>query len=199
MLHESFHSLKIDFASRFKALRVTNALDGSEGHLLLEQVYSLAAKELIVFWNDLMEKPRPKSLKDLMKMITPPKNVDCMFDEILEDEDEESFNCEGHEIGVAPSEANDDPNDEISDGEDNFADNDHMTGEGASMGEANTTHGKISSIVKLADMCRDDDDDDDLKKDVKLIDNMSTLLLNYEASNKLMSMYLNMQHRYIKA
>ena len=62
MLDESFRSLKIDFASRFKALWVTNALDGSEDHLASERLYSLAAKELIVFQNDLMEKPSPKSL-----------------------------------------------------------------------------------------------------------------------------------------
>ena len=68
MLDESFRSLKIDFASRFKALWVT------------KRVYSLAAKELIVFRNDLMEKPSPKSLKELMKMITPPKGVKRKFD-----------------------------------------------------------------------------------------------------------------------
>ena len=59
-----------------------------------------------------MEKPSPKSLKELMKMITPLKGVKRKVDKIPEDDD--------------------DPNDEISDGEDNVADNDHVTGEGAS-------------------------------------------------------------------
>ena len=36
MLDESFHSLKIDFANSFKALWVTNALDGSKDHLVSE-------------------------------------------------------------------------------------------------------------------------------------------------------------------
>ena len=138
-----------------------------------------------------------------MKMITPPKGVKRKFDKIPEDEDEELFDCEGDEIGVAPDEADDDSNDEISDREDNVADNDHMTGEGASTGEDDTTHGKISSVVKLADVCTDDDDDDNdddgLKKDAKFIDDMGALLRNYEASNKLMPMYLNMQRQYIKA
>ena len=52
-------------------------------------------------------------------------------------------------------------------------------------------------------MCTDDDDDDNdddgLKKDAKFIDDMGALLRNYEASNKLMPMYLNMQRQYIKA
>ena len=143
-----------------------------------------------------MEKPRPKSLKELMKMITPPKGAKRKFDKILEDEGEELSDREGDEIGVAPDEADDDSNDEISDREDNVADNNHMTGEGASTGEDDTTHGKISSVVKLADVCTDDDDDE-LKK--KFIGDMGALLRNYEASNKLMPMYLNMQHQYIKA
>ena len=62
-------------------------------------------------------------------------------------------------------------------------------------------HGKISSVVKLADVCTndddddDDDDDDELKKDAKFTDDTGALQLNYEASNKLMSMYLNMQRQ----
>ena len=102
-------------------------------------VYSLAAKELIVFRNDLTDKPSPKSLKELIKMITPSKGVKRKFDNIPEDEGEELFDCEWDEIGVAPD---DDPNDEISDHEDNVADNDHMTGEGARTGEDDTTHVK---------------------------------------------------------
>ena len=135
-------------------------------------------------------------------MITPPKGVTRKFDKISEDEDEELFDCEGDEIGVAIGEAYDAPNDEISNGEDNVADNNHVTGEGASTRQDGTTHGEISSVVKLA-VCTDDDDDDDdddkLKKDAKFINYMGALLLNYEASNKLMPMYLNMQRQYIKA
>ena len=36
MLDESFRSLKMDVASRFKALWVTNALDGREDHLSVQ-------------------------------------------------------------------------------------------------------------------------------------------------------------------
>ena len=199
---ERFRSLKIDFASRFKAFWVTKTLDRSKDHLVSERVYSLAAKEIIVFRNDLMEKPIPKSLKELMKMITLTKGVQCKFDKIREDEGEELFDCEGDKTSVATDEADDDPNDEISSSEDNVADNDHVKGESASTGEDHTTHSEISSLVKLADVCTDDDDDDDddeLKKDAKFIDDMDALLLNYEASHKLMPMYLKMQRQQIKA
>ena len=121
-----------------------------------------------------------------MKM-TPPRGVKRKSDNIPEGEVEELFDWEGDEIGVVPDEVDDDSNDEISDGEDNVA----------STGEDDTTHGEISSVVKLADVRSDDDDDDELKKDTKFIDDMGALLLNYEASNKLMPMYLNMERQYI--
>ena len=95
MLDESFRSLKIEFASRFKTLWVKNALDGSEDHLVPDRVYSLAVKELIVFLNDLLEKPSPKSLKELMKMITPPKGAKPNFDKSLENKGEELLDCKG--------------------------------------------------------------------------------------------------------
>lgn len=102
MLHESFHSLKIDFTSKFKALWVRNALNESKDNLVLEQVYSLPTKELIAFQNDLMEKLSPKLLKELMKMTTPPKSVNFKVDKIPEDEGEELFDCKEHKTGVEP-------------------------------------------------------------------------------------------------
>ena len=165
MLDGSFRSSKIDFSSRFKVLWVTNTLDGSEDHLVLERV-------------------------ELMGMITPPKGVKRKFNKIPEDEVEELFDCKGDEIGAAPDKADDCASDEISNREDNVADNDHMTGKGESTGEEDTTYGEISIVVKLADVCTDNDDDE-LKKYAKFIDDMGALLLNYEPSNKLMPMYLN--------
>ena len=102
MLHESFHSLKIDFTSKFKALWVRNALNESKDNLVLEQVYSLPTKELIALQNDLMEKLSPKLLKELMKMTTPPKSVNFKVDKIPEDEGEELFDCKEHKTGVEP-------------------------------------------------------------------------------------------------
>ena len=67
-----------------------------------------------------------------------------------------------------------------------------MTGESASTEEDDTTHCEISNVIKLADVRTDDDDDDDdeLKKDTKFTDDMGALFLNYEASNKLMPLYI---------
>ena len=75
MLKKSFDSLEIDVGSRFKALWVTNALDGSEDYLVSERIITLVGNKMKTFRNDLMKKKSPKSLKDLMKLITPPKGI----------------------------------------------------------------------------------------------------------------------------
>ena len=75
MLKKSFGSLEIDVASRFKALWVKNASDGSEDYLLSERISALVGSKMKTFCNDLMKKKSPESLKDLMKLITPPKGI----------------------------------------------------------------------------------------------------------------------------
>ena len=86
-------------------------------------------------------------------MITPLKGVKWKFNKIPEDEGKEFFDCKGEEVCVALNEADDDPNNEISHGEDNLANNNHIAGEGANTGEDDTTHDELSSVVKLADVC----------------------------------------------
>ena len=49
MILKSWNSLEIDVTSRFKALWVTNALDGSEGYLLSERVFALVGEKLQAF------------------------------------------------------------------------------------------------------------------------------------------------------
>ena len=75
MLKKSFESLEIDVASRFKALWVTNALDGGENYLVSERIIALVGNKMKTFRNDLMKKKNPKSLKDSMKLIAPPKGI----------------------------------------------------------------------------------------------------------------------------
>ena len=101
MLKKSFHSLEIDVASRLKALWVTNVLDGSEDYLVSERIIALIGNKMKTFRNDLMKKKSPKSLKDLMKLITPPKrirrkNLNDMM--VPPDEGDELFDCEGDEL-----------------------------------------------------------------------------------------------------
>ena len=75
MLKKSFDSLEIDVASRFKALWVTNVLDGSEDYLLSERIIALVGNKMKTFCRVLMKKKSPKSFKNLMKPVTPPKGI----------------------------------------------------------------------------------------------------------------------------
>ena len=101
MLYESHVSLEKDYAKEFKSLWVTNALDGSEDYLVSERVYKLVGARMIDFRNQLMKTVSPENLKQLLKMITPPKGVkrkDAEGSAARVDEGDELFDCEGEEI-----------------------------------------------------------------------------------------------------
>ena len=72
---ESFNSLMIDVVNRLKALWVTNALDCSEDYSVSERIIALVGSHLKEFWDELMKKESPKCLKQLLRLITPPKGV----------------------------------------------------------------------------------------------------------------------------
>ena len=75
ILIESFKSLGIDFVNRFKALWVTNALDGSEEYLVSERLMSLVGEKMKDFRDQPKKKKSTKNLKELLKLITPPKGL----------------------------------------------------------------------------------------------------------------------------
>lgn len=102
MLVESVNSIvNIDIPARYKALWITNKLDGSEDYLVSEQVVTMVGRELIPFREQLISNPSPKTLKDLLKLITPPKGVrrgKTAVDDAPEDEGGELYDCKGEEI-----------------------------------------------------------------------------------------------------
>ena len=101
MAYESLVSLEKDYAKEFKSLWVTNALDGSEDYLVSERVYKLVGTRMIDFRNQLMKTASPKNLKQLLKKITPPKEVerkDAEGSAAPVDKGDELFDCEGEEI-----------------------------------------------------------------------------------------------------
>ena len=75
MLVESNNSIDVDIPARYKALWITNKLDGSEYHLVSECIMTLVGQKLMLFRENLMKNASPKTLKDLLKLITPPKGV----------------------------------------------------------------------------------------------------------------------------
>ena len=75
MLDESNDTVDVDIPTRYKALWITNKLDGSEDHLVSERIITLAGQKLILFRENLLKNASPKTLKDLLKLISPPISV----------------------------------------------------------------------------------------------------------------------------
>ena len=114
MLVQSFDSIEIDVVKRFKSLWVTNALDGSEDYLVSERVMLLVGDQMKKFRQNLNSNKGPKSLQDLLKLITPPKGVKRRSQNtaIPIDEGEELFDCDGDELNDEPQVQTDDSDSE---------------------------------------------------------------------------------------
>ena len=93
----SFSQVKIDCKKAFNSLFVTNALDGSEDHLVSDKIMSLVGNEIKEFRKNMMKEKAPKDFNELLKSITPPKGIrrknvegselyDCDGDEIAQDD-----------------------------------------------------------------------------------------------------------------
>ena len=78
----------------FKSLFVTNALDGSEGHLVSDKLYALVGNEMVKFRTELMTSRPAKTLKEVIRKLIPPKGVKRKEN----DEGIELFDCKEKEI-----------------------------------------------------------------------------------------------------
>ena len=68
-------ALKIDKTSAFKSVWVLNALDGSENYLISNRIMRLVGTSVQAFREELMSKPCPTTIKEVIKDIIPPKGV----------------------------------------------------------------------------------------------------------------------------
>ena len=128
MLVKSLESIDVDIQGRYKALWLTCALDGSEDYLVPEKLMSMVGEDIKKFRVHLMKSRSPKQLKDLLKLITPPKSIRRKNQQVSSvpiDEGDELFDCEGDEIEVL-AEVNGEHSDEESCDEGN-SDIDHST------------------------------------------------------------------------
>lgn len=74
-ISRELYFFKTDVINNFKAPWVTNALDGSENYLVWERTIALVGSHLKKFQDELKKKESPKSLKPLLRWMTPPKGV----------------------------------------------------------------------------------------------------------------------------
>ena len=198
MLYESNVSLEKDYAKEFKSLWVTNVSDGSENYLVSERVYKLVGTRMNDFRNQLMKTASPKNLKQLLKMITPPKGVkrkDAEGSTAPVDEGDELFDCEVEEIETETIEEDISTSDE----EDEML---QATSQAAANEENATTEDSspsksAQSIPKLALLCPEDKKE--LLSDANFIDKMGQLLLTSTTSTRISPSIRGIQRHYIQA
>ena len=65
----------MDYERVFKQIFVTNAFNGSRDILVLNRIFRLVSENMIKLRKELLSKPSPKSLKDVVKNFIPPKGI----------------------------------------------------------------------------------------------------------------------------
>ena len=64
--------VKIDVKSASKSVWVTNAIDRSDGYLVSDKIFGLNGKSMTSFRTEIIAKPPPKNLKELITSMIPP-------------------------------------------------------------------------------------------------------------------------------
>ena len=148
------------------------------------------------FRNDLMKKKSPKSLKDLMKLITPPKGIrrknlnnDMM---VPPDEGDELFDSEGDEL-ISWEQVQEEESDE--------EENSETEGQDSTVPiiNVNPQEGQSSSLsvpILLADSCPEDSE---WKKDASFLDDLGKWLLTAETSIHFLPFMNNFKKNYVAA
>ena len=196
MLVESVQSIDVDIPARYKALWLTSALDGSEDYLVSERIMSLVGEELKAFRTELMQTASVKQLKDLLKLITPPKGVSRRNQALQSDstnapidEGEELIDCEGDEMQVngQNQEFDDISDDEPGGDEPPVPPTQHRIAEQPSCSQ--------NTFVELAPLCINEE----LRKDAKFVDELGLLLQKGETSTRFLSQLISIKKQYIAA
>ena len=187
MLSESF---EIDVVMHFKSLWVTNALDGSKDYLVSERIIMLVGEKLKVFRKKLNKADSPKNLKDLLKLITPPKGVKKKGEKtaVPVDEGKELFDCDGEELNHEPLLESDDSDQD-----------DEENGDPANEGEQSQTENQQTTTVAAVLLARIVKDNPELEKDAISLDNLGTPLSTSDTSDKFIPFMNNFKQNYIAA
>ena len=96
MLLQAWKTLEIDTKREFKSLFVTNALDGSEEHLVSDKLFALIEDGMIDFRKELMSQNSVKTLIEVIHNVIPPKGIKRNANV----EGSELLDCEGEGISL---------------------------------------------------------------------------------------------------
>ena len=75
MLLSAWKDVPNNFAEVFKKHFVTNALDGSEDHLVSDKLFALTGSDMQKFRKELTESPMPAKLLTVIKQLVLPKDI----------------------------------------------------------------------------------------------------------------------------
>ena len=67
--------VNIHVKSAFKSVWVTNTLDGSEDYLVSGKIFGLVGESMTSFRTEMIAKPPPKSIEELINSMIPPKGI----------------------------------------------------------------------------------------------------------------------------
>ena len=197
MLVESYDSIDVDIPARYKALWVTNKLDGSEDHLVSERIITLVGQKLMLFRENLMKEPSPTNLKDMLKLITPPKDVKRAKgknDVVPPDEGDELYDCDGDEYSYPINidnqlEESDDENEQITE---NATSNEPATStDNIAVREQN----QQVAFIELAPLCSHPD----LKKDAVFVDDLAKFIKTHDTLSKFLPHVTALKKQYLAA
>ena len=73
LLAESEKAVELDANTAFKSIYVTNCLDGSKDYLVNDKIFALVRDSMRQFRNEMKAKPPPKTIKEVIGSLIPPK------------------------------------------------------------------------------------------------------------------------------
>ena len=158
--------INVDFPRAYKSLFITNALDGSEDHLISDKLFELVGVKIKKFREKLMMEESPSTLDELIKTITAPKGIRRGRNVEGQIEGEELMDCSGDEI-------NSDDEDEDTDKDEND-------------GEIKLTKEKSTSVLNLTNLSNDPD----VNADAEFL-NTFQILLETQTTSRLFIPYLS--------
>ena len=189
MLNDAWNSLNVDVEEALKQNFLTLAFDGSEDYKVSEKLYWLVFEEINDFRQELQCSPSPKSLKDLLATITPPKGVrrKSLTDEVPVDEGIELFDCEGEEMEIDESEEVDENEEFDTDYEDVDMAVEIVRKSKDEAIAQEILQSLVEKVVKTEQKnpllrCLSTELDEDIKKDVLFLDKIINAVQNKETS-----------------
>ena len=107
LLVESEKAIALDTNAGFKLVWITNSLNGSEDYLVSDKTFGLVGDIMRQFRNEMTAKPPPKTVKEVIRSLIPPKGIkrgrniegsELFDEEEIEEEEEEDEDEEEEEI-----------------------------------------------------------------------------------------------------